>query len=47
MTSASAPASRFLPCLKSYPDFFNDEKSKPNKPLSPQLAFGPDVLLKQ
>ncbi|EDL76898.1 rCG25722 [Rattus norvegicus] len=24
MASASAPASRFLPCLSSYPDFFHD-----------------------
>ena len=44
MTSASAPVSRFLPCLSSCPDFLwwwtVMWKCKPNKPFPLQLAFG-------
>jgi hypothetical protein len=42
MTSASTPASRFLPWLSSCSEF-NDEvtwKYKPNKPFPLQVAFG-------
>jgi len=43
MASGSVPASRFLPCLYSCPDFLwwwtAVSKCKPNKPFSPQPAF--------
>ena len=44
MTSASAPASRFLPCSSSCSDFLwwwtVRWKPKPNKPFSPPRCFG-------
>ena len=49
MAIASAPASRFLPCLNSYPDFLGDEQqcgsvSRIN-PILPRLLCSPGVLL--
>jgi hypothetical protein len=35
MASASAPASRILPCVSSGPDFSIINSNKPNKPFSP------------
>ena len=48
MASASAPASKFLPCLSSCPDFLwwwrTMWKCKLNKPFPPQLASWPWCL---